>query len=67
MVHAGLVGRRDYPRPVEISPAHQFPPSNRTVHRVLKLAHTIADLAGSRSIQPAYLAEAIQYRPLRQS
>jgi magnesium chelatase family protein len=37
--------------------------SARAYHRVLKLARTIADLAGSQSIAPQHLAEALQYRP----
>ncbi len=36
--------------------------SARAYHRVLKVARTIADLAGSDRIGPVHLAEAVQYQ-----
>lgn len=37
--------------------------SARSYHRILKLARTIADLEGSKTIALNHLAEALQYRP----
>jgi len=38
--------------------------SARAYHRILKVARTIADLAGCDSISPAHLSEAVNYRRL---
>ncbi len=45
------------------SAMNQMQLSARAYHRVLKLARTIADLAGEEQIAPTHLAEALQYRP----
>jgi magnesium chelatase family protein len=42
----------------------KFGLSHRAYHRILKLARTIADLAGSEHIETAHLSEAISYRKL---
>jgi magnesium chelatase family protein len=38
--------------------------SARAYHRVLKIARTIADLAGTAELGAAHVSEAIQYRSL---
>ncbi len=36
--------------------------SGRSIHRCLKVARTIADLAGAQAVQLTHVAEAVQYR-----
>lgn len=40
--------------------------SARAFHRVLKVARTIADLAGAESLAAGHVAEALRYRPIDQ-
>jgi len=44
--------------------ARRFGFSGRAVHRLLRVARSIADLAGSAGIQSAHIAEAVQFRRL---
>lgn len=43
--------------------ARQFDLSARSYFKVVKIARTIADLAGERDISPGNIGEALQYRP----
>ena len=50
-------------QPLLRAAAQRLQLSARAFHRVLKLARTIADLAGAEQIAAPHIAEALQYRP----
>ena len=52
----------DAPQALMKTAMRQLQLTARGYHRVLKLARTIADLAGSAEITQIHLAEALQYR-----
>jgi magnesium chelatase family protein len=62
---AGVV--RSAPQGGTQAAMQQLGMSARALHRILKLSRTIADLEGAPDIKTHHLAEAIQYRPRRQT
>ena len=61
------IGAIDFQKELDLlrKAVNQLQLSARAYHRIIKIARTIADLAGSESIEIPHLAEAIQYRQRR--
>lgn len=52
----------DESRQLLVRAQEKFRLSSRGIHRLLKVALTIADIGGSENIEPKHIAEALQYR-----
>ena len=53
---------KDESRTLLVRAQEKFHLSSRGIHRLLKVALTIADIGDSESIEPKHIAEALQYR-----
>ena len=53
-------------RDLLLQAAKTFSMSGRAIHRLMKVARTIADLQGRELTEEAHVAEALQYRERRQ-
>ena len=57
-----LAGLSDKAEATLLEAAKRMKLSPRGYHRTIKLARTIADLAGDEGIEPPHMLEALQYR-----
>jgi len=60
---SGIVKLKDEVRAMLDDSAERLGLSARAYHRVIKIARTIADLAGAEEVTADHILEAIQYRP----